>query len=79
MLRKDGGHVATTETAEFVQALTEIGLKIKLLGESSVDIRWAERDLRPVCEHLDLSGEKAEIPSHLPPGIPPSDTNFFFA
>ncbi|CUA68886.1 hypothetical protein RSOLAG22IIIB_08133 [Rhizoctonia solani] len=58
MLRKDGGHVATTETAEFVQALTEIGLKIKL---------------------LDLSGEKAEIPSHLPPGIPPSDTNFFFA
>ncbi|QRV88985.1 engulfment and cell motility-like protein [Ceratobasidium sp. AG-Ba] len=58
MLRKDGGHVATTETAEFVQALTEIGLKIKL---------------------LDLSGEKAEIPSHLPPGIPPSDTSFFFA
>ncbi|CAE6428889.1 unnamed protein product [Rhizoctonia solani] len=58
MLRKDGGHVATTETAEFVQALTEIGLKIKL---------------------LDLSGEKAEIPSHLPPGIPPSDSNFFFA
>ncbi|KAG9119247.1 hypothetical protein FRC07_005801 [Ceratobasidium sp. 392] len=58
MLRKDGGHVATTETAEFVQALTEIGLKIKL---------------------LDLSGEKAEIPAHLPPGIPPSDTNFFFA
>ncbi|CAE6382093.1 unnamed protein product [Rhizoctonia solani] len=58
MLRKDGGHVATTETAEFVRALTEIGLKIKL---------------------LDLSGEKAEIPSHLPPGIPPSDTNFFFA
>ncbi|KAG9094576.1 hypothetical protein FRC06_010676, partial [Ceratobasidium sp. 370] len=46
MLRKDGGHVATTETAEFVQALTEIGLKIKL---------------------LDLSGEKAEIPAHLPP------------
>ncbi|KAF8605927.1 hypothetical protein BDV93DRAFT_543115 [Ceratobasidium sp. AG-I] len=58
MLRKDGGHVATTETAEFVQALTEIGLKIKL---------------------LDLSGEKAEIPAHLPSGIPPSDTNFFFA
>lgn len=58
MLRKDGGHVATTETAEFVQALTEIGLKIKL---------------------LDLSGEKAEIPAHLPSGIPPSDINFFFA
>lgn len=33
MLRRDGGHVATQETAGFVQALTEIGLKIKLLGK----------------------------------------------
>src|ERR1700722_900370 len=33
MLRRDGGHVASQETAEFVEALTEIGLKIKLLGE----------------------------------------------
>jgi engulfment/cell motility protein 1 len=32
MLRRDGGHVATSETADFVHALTEIGLKIKLLG-----------------------------------------------
>lgn len=32
MLRRDGGHVASDETAGFVQALTEIGLKIKLLG-----------------------------------------------
>lgn len=32
MLRRDGGHVASKETAGFVQALTEIGLKIKLLG-----------------------------------------------
>lgn len=32
MLRRDGGHVASSETADFVQALTEIGLKIKLLG-----------------------------------------------
>ena len=31
MLRKDGGHVATQETADFVTALTEMGLKIKLL------------------------------------------------
>jgi len=31
MLRKDGGHVASRETETFVQALTEIGLKIKLL------------------------------------------------
>jgi engulfment and cell motility protein 1 len=34
LLRKDGGgHVQSQETAEFVQALTDIGLKIKLLGE----------------------------------------------
>lgn len=40
MLRKDGGHVASTETAGFVNALTEIGLKIKLLDLSGemVDI-----------------------------------------
>lgn len=35
MLRRDGGHVSSKETASFVQALTEIGLKIKLLGDSS--------------------------------------------
>ncbi|KAF7982566.1 hypothetical protein HWV62_27557 [Athelia sp. TMB] len=40
MLRRDGGHVASQETAGFVQALTEIGLKIKLLDLSGekVDI-----------------------------------------
>lgn len=36
MLRRDGGHIATAETAGFVHALTEIGLKIKLLGESTL-------------------------------------------
>jgi len=34
MLRRDGGHIATSETAGFVHALTEIGLKIKLLNLS---------------------------------------------
>lgn len=34
MLRRDGGHVASRETAGFVHALTEIGLKIKLLDLS---------------------------------------------
>ncbi|KAI0316748.1 ELMO/CED-12 family-domain-containing protein [Amylostereum chailletii] len=34
MLRRDGGHVASQETAGFIQALTEIGLKIKLLDLS---------------------------------------------
>ncbi|EIN09566.1 hypothetical protein PUNSTDRAFT_66959 [Punctularia strigosozonata HHB-11173 SS5] len=40
MLRRDGGHVASKETAGFVHALTEIGLKIKLLDLSGekVDI-----------------------------------------
>lgn len=32
MLRRDGGHVTSDETAGYIRALTEIGLKIKLLG-----------------------------------------------
>jgi engulfment and cell motility protein 1 len=32
MLRRDGGHVTSEETEGYVRALTEIGLKIKLLG-----------------------------------------------
>ncbi|KAH9926950.1 ELMO/CED-12 family-domain-containing protein [Fomitopsis serialis] len=31
MLRRDGAHVASRETENFIQSLTEIGLKIKLL------------------------------------------------
>jgi len=38
MLRKDGGHVATPETAGFVHALTEIGLKIRLLDLSGEQV-----------------------------------------
>ncbi|KAG6886236.1 hypothetical protein C0993_010798 [Termitomyces sp. T159_Od127] len=38
MLRRDGGHVASKETASFVQALTEIGLKIKLLGDFKLSL-----------------------------------------
>ncbi|KAF7793496.1 hypothetical protein EIP86_004608 [Pleurotus ostreatoroseus] len=40
MLRRDGGHVASTETEKYVNALTEIGLKIRLLNLSGdmVDI-----------------------------------------
>ncbi|KAH7101549.1 ELMO/CED-12 family-domain-containing protein [Auriculariales sp. MPI-PUGE-AT-0066] len=40
MLRGGGGHLATQETAAFVNALTEIGLKVKLLSLSGekVDI-----------------------------------------
>ena len=43
MLRRDGGHVASPETEVFVQALTEIGLKIKLLGESPGWPLWSGR------------------------------------
>lgn len=39
MLRRDGGHVSSQETEVFVQALTEIGLKIKLLGKSASQYR----------------------------------------
>jgi engulfment and cell motility protein 1 len=51
MLRRDGGHVASKETAGFVQALTEIGLKIKLLGtrfplSSSAYYSWPCRFIR---------------------------------
>jgi engulfment and cell motility protein 1 len=38
MLRRDGGHVSTQETAGYIQALTEIGLKIKLLGMVKVSL-----------------------------------------
>ena len=35
MLRRDGGHVTSDETAGYIKALTEIGLRIKLLGTYS--------------------------------------------
>jgi len=38
MLRRDSGHVASKETADFIQALTEIGLKIKLLDLSGDNV-----------------------------------------
>ncbi|KAI0091646.1 ELMO/CED-12 family-domain-containing protein [Irpex rosettiformis] len=57
MLRS-GGHVASNETDMFVQALTEIGLKIRLLN---------------------LSGDKAEIPSGIQSGHPPMNSDFFFS
>ncbi|KAH7913831.1 ELMO/CED-12 family-domain-containing protein [Hygrophoropsis aurantiaca] len=38
MVRKDSGHVTSEETASYVQALTEIGLKIKLLDISGAKV-----------------------------------------
>ncbi|KAH7927302.1 hypothetical protein BV22DRAFT_1007169 [Leucogyrophana mollusca] len=38
MVRKDSGHVTSEETASYVQALTEIGLKIKLLDLSGAKV-----------------------------------------
>ena len=80
MIRRDGGHVASQETELFVQALTEIGLKIKLLGSSAFDLNLicgsggAEFPLS-----VDLSGEKVEIPSGLVAGPPPINSDFFFS
>lgn len=78
LLRRDGGHVATQETAGFVNALTEIGLKIKLL---SMCLSF----LCPLVSYgttlisVDLSGEKVEIPSSLVAGPPPPTVDFFYA
>ncbi|KAG6910017.1 hypothetical protein DXG01_013739 [Tephrocybe rancida] len=77
MLRRDGGHVASKETASFVQALTEIGLKIKLLGANS--LFWYHMAAFNPFPLSDLSGEKVEIPSGLVAGPPPTNTDFFFS
>lgn len=74
MLRRDGGHLSSKETAGFVNALTEIGLKIKLLGNISFCLRYL--DLTSV---IDLSGERVEIPSGLIAGAPPTNTDFFYS
>lgn len=78
MLRRDSGHVSSKETADFIQALTEIGLKIKLLGACSFPSSscFAHESL-PLS--LDLSGDKVEIPSGLKAGPPPANNEFFFS
>jgi len=79
MLRRDSGHVSSKETADFIQALTEIGLKIKLLGSCNFppSSRFAHESL-PLSP-LDLSGDKVEIPSGLKAGPPPVNNEFFFS
>ena len=81
MIRRDGGHVASQETELFVQALTEIGLKIKLLGASLLK---SNSSVLVITESTfacaaDLSGEKVEIPSGLVAGPPPINSDFFFS
>ena len=44
MLRRAGGHVQSEETKMFVDALTEIGLKIRLLSESDPRFRARRSD-----------------------------------
>ena len=75
MLRRDSGHVASEETAGYIKALTEIGLKIKLLGTSVPALPSSGTE---VCI-ADLSGEKVDIPSGLVGGGPPNNTDFFFS
>jgi engulfment and cell motility protein 1 len=53
MLRKDGGYPATDETAGFVHALTEIGLKIRLLGMES-----ARSSMRPWKADYDFRSDR---------------------
>jgi len=88
MLRRDSGHVASKETADFIQALTEIGLKIKLLGAYSTT--WhlpppSRFSFAPAWAYIffllivDLSGDNVEIPSGLAAGPPPVNTDFFFS
>jgi engulfment/cell motility protein 1 len=76
MLRRDGGHVSSKETAGFVQTLTEIGLKIKLLGNTFFPLG---NSVYLLNGHADLSGEMVEIPSGLQPGPPPMNNDFFFS
>ena len=79
MLRNN--QVLTRETASFVQTLTEIGLKIKLLGTSAIItfILNAALTRVPSSQFIDLSGEKVDIPTSLPAGPPPLNTDFFFS
>jgi engulfment/cell motility protein 1 len=81
MLRRDGGHVSSKETADFIQALTEIGLKIKLLGACNIfpALPRALPTRAYPLSRLDLSGDKVEIPSGLTAGAPPANNDFFFS
>lgn len=67
-------------TAGFVQALTEIGLKIKLLGAYNF---FFSSSLEPKADAsvgvIDLSGDKVEIPSGLSAGAPPVNADFYFS
>lgn len=77
MLRRDSGHVTSDETAGYIKALTEIGLKIKLLGMCScIALSIPEAQWTFI---VDLTGEKVDIPSGLVAGPPPSNTDFFFS
>jgi engulfment/cell motility protein 1 len=49
MLRREGGHGSSEETAAFVSALTEIGLKIRLLGECSAFLERCLLSMGTVC------------------------------
>jgi engulfment and cell motility protein 1 len=81
MLRRDSGHVASKETADFIQALTEIGLKIKLLGASQAPPLFACPSTTGLhlSYFVDLSGDNVEIPSGLTAGPPPVNNDFFFS
>lgn len=77
MLRRDGGHVSSTETEMFVHALTEIGLKVRLLSEcSAFHIAGYPKYSN---NSADLSGDRADIPSGIVQGQPPTNNDFYFS
>lgn len=78
MLRRDGGHVASQETEMFVQALTDIGLKVRLLSECQLSCHLSIRNNDYHCV-TDLSGDRADIPSGIVQGQPPTNNDFFFS
>ncbi len=77
MIRRAGGHVSSPETDVFVQALTDIGLKIRLLSTSKIPLVFISSLLTTVT--TDVSGDMVEVPGSVPVGPPPPTTDFFFS
>lgn len=73
--------ITTRDTESYVQTLTEIGLKIKLLGAPAATSPYHANSNVSFFLHFttDLSGEKVDIPVSLPASPPPTNTDYFFS
>lgn len=82
MLRSEGGMVSTKETADYIQIMTEIGVKVKLLdltGEA-VSARFSQWRANDGVAHCALTlPEQVEVPTSIEPAALPGSTTFFFA